>query len=113
MSDFLTMREAGERLGIPTQRIKQLWADDELLRVDVDGKPMVPALCLEEVGGQWMPLESVRGTVTMLRDAGFSTEEATRWMLEANDDLDGAVPLECLASHRVKDVRNAVMFLAF
>lgn len=112
MIDLLTQREAAERLGVAPTRIKQLWAENELLKVVVDSKPMVPALAITEENGEWMPLPSLRGTMFMLLDAGFSHDEATEWLLNEHDGLD-ETPLELLAKNRVKDVRNAILPLAF
>lgn len=112
MTDLLTQRETAEKLGIIPNRVKQLWDRHELLRVREDGKPMVPAQCLTQEDGQWIPLPAIRGTMIMLLDAGFSVEEATEWMLTEQESL-GDVPLNCLAHNRIRDVRNAILPLAF
>ncbi|MDO5048450.1 MAG: Rv2175c family DNA-binding protein [Actinomycetaceae bacterium] len=112
MTEFLTQREAAEKLGVAPTRIKQLWAENEILKVVKDGKPMVPAKCLTDENGFWEPLPTIHGTMFMLLDAGFSHDEATEWMLTEQESL-GAVPLDCLADSRVRDVRNAILPLAF
>lgn len=112
MSDFLTVREAAQRLGIPPRRIKQLWTQHQILQVKVDREPMIPAECLAQVDGEWVVRESVRGTLMMLLDAGFSDEEATDWMLAENPDW-GKSALKLLAENRVREVRNAIIPLAF
>lgn len=112
MSDFLDQRQAATKLGVTPSRIKQLWAEGVLLKVTIDRKPYVPAACLTKGPNGWIPLESVRGTMTMLLDAGFSAEEATDWMLASHDGLTDT-PLQLLAQNRVREVRNAIMPLAF
>jgi hypothetical protein len=112
MTDFLTQREVAEKLGVAPTRIKQLWADNALLKVVQDGKPMVPAKCLAKENGRWEPLAPLRGTMFMLLDAGFSHDEATEWMLTKQDAID-AVPLDLLAENRIKEVRNAILPFAF
>lgn len=112
MSEFLDQRQAATKLGVTPSRIKQLWAENVLLKVMIDRKPHVPAACFAKGPNGWIPLESVRGTVTMLLDAGFSTEEATAWMMETHDGLDNT-PLQLLAQNRVREVRNAILPLAF
>ncbi|MDO5035039.1 MAG: Rv2175c family DNA-binding protein [Actinomycetaceae bacterium] len=112
MIELLTQREAAEKLGVAPTRIKQLWAENQLLKVVVDSKPMVPALSLSNEGGVFEPLASIHGSMLMLLDAGFSHDEATEWLITKQDSLD-AVPLELLAQNRVREVRNAILPLAF
>ena len=112
MTELLTQRQAADKLGVNIRRIKQLWAENELLKVVEDAKPMVPALCITLEDGQFVPLPTLHGTMVMLLDAGFSHDEATEWMLTKQESLD-AIPLELLAANRVRDVRNAILPLAF
>ncbi|MDO5721245.1 MAG: Rv2175c family DNA-binding protein [Actinomycetaceae bacterium] len=112
MSEMLSQRQAALKLGVTPSRIKQLWAEHVLLKVMIDRQPHVPADCIAKGPNGWVPLESVRGTMTMLLDAGFSAEEATDWMLSEQDGLESP-PLELLAKNRVREVRNAILPLAF
>lgn len=112
MSEFLTMREAAEKLGVVPTRIKQLWAEHDLLKVMHEGKPSVPAECLIEDDYGWAPLPPLRGTMIMLLDAGFSTAEATDWIMSYQEEL-GERPIDSLRRQRIRDVRNAILPLTF
>lgn len=99
-------------LGVMPTRIKQLWAEHDLLKVDHNGKPHVPADCLVQDEYGWVPLPSLRGTIIMLLDAGFTDVEATRWILSYQDELDER-PIDSLRRNRIRDVRNAILPLSF
>lgn len=112
MIELLSQREAAAMLGVTPARIKQLWAENELLKVMEDSKPMVPSLCIAHEEGVPRPLKSLHGTMLMLLDAGFTHNEATEWILSNHDGLE-ETPLELLAKNRVREVRNAILPLAF
>lgn len=106
------MREAADKLGIVPRRIKQLWAEHDLLKVVHDGKPHVPAECLIKDEYGWIPLPSLRGTIMMLLDAGFTDAEATNWIMTYQEELNER-PIDSLRRNRIRDVRNAILPLTF
>mgnify|MGYP007010943520 CR=1 FL=1 len=61
---------------------------------------------------RWEALPSLRGTVTALKDAGLSDDEASRWLLAPNEDL-GETPLHALRQGRIHVVRRICQTLAF
>src|SRR5690606_28393409 len=67
VEEWLALAEAGERLGIPLGKVKQLVRDGELLAVPRGerGAPHVPAATL--VDGEIV--RGLAGTLTLLRDA--------------------------------------------
>lgn len=57
------------------------------------------------------PLSSLRGTIIVLQDAGFSDDEAIDWLL-APEDTIGVAPIEALRAGRKSEVRRVAQTLA-
>jgi hypothetical protein len=109
VGDWLTIPEVGDRIGVPTGRIKQLLRDRKLLAVQrPDGTLCVPAAFLD--GGQ--VVRGLHGTLTLLFDCGFDEVEALRWLFTADDSLPGT-PIEAIAQHRGTEVNRRAQALAF
>ncbi|RSN43894.1 MULTISPECIES: Rv2175c family DNA-binding protein [Actinomadura] len=106
--EWLTLPETAERLGIKTNRIKQLISERKLLAVRRAGEPMVPAAFVHE--GQ--VIKGLSGTLTVLSDAGYSDVETVRWLFTADDTLPGT-PVEALTENRGTEVRRRAQALAF
>ncbi|GAA2188304.1 hypothetical protein GCM10009786_16890 [Leucobacter alluvii] len=105
---MLGVPELVDRLGITPGRLHRLIEDRVLASVRIDGVLRVPAEFLQ--GDE--PLPSLRGTLLVLDDAGFSEEEAVLWMLSVNDEL-GERPIDSLQAGRKSAVRRATQSLAF
>ncbi len=58
------------------------------------------------------PLPELAGTVTLLRDAGFSDEEALHWLFTPDPTLPGS-PVEAMRSGRKTEIRRRAQALAF
>lgn len=82
--------------------------DHQLGAVRVDGVLRIPA---EFVQGN-QPLPSLRGTLLVLLDAGYSDDEAVDWLLTVNDELDER-PIDSLLRGNKAAVRRATQSLAF
>nr|WP_193750699.1 Rv2175c family DNA-binding protein [Leucobacter chromiiresistens] len=105
---MLSVPELVDRLGITPGRLHRLIEDHVLASVRIDGAVRVPEEFLQ--GDE--PLPSLRGTLLVLNDAGFSEEEAVIWMLSTNEEL-GERPIDSLQSGRKSAVRRATQALAF
>jgi hypothetical protein len=57
------------------------------------------------------PIASLRGTVIVLHDAGFSDDEAIDWLLTPEDSI-GLAPIEALRAGRKSEVRRVALTLA-
>jgi hypothetical protein len=106
-SEWLTLPEVGERIGEPVGRVRRLLDERQLIAARRDGVLKVPAGFL--VDGH--PLGSLRGTVFVLHDAGFSDEEAIDWLLATEESI-GIAPLEALRAGRKTEVRRVAQALA-
>jgi hypothetical protein len=105
---WLTIPDLVELLGVSPGRVRRLIDDHALLAVRVDGVLKVPADFVRD--GE--PLHELRGTVVVLHDAGFSDDEAMRWLLEPDETL-GAAPIDALRAGRKAEVRRVAQALGF
>lgn len=116
LGELISAAEAAVLLGVPRTRIKQLERENLLVVVRRDGTNYVPA-CLTEplseeeiaaevaasVGDDDEPAEppshrlrpNLRGTLTLLADAGFSREEMVAWLWASNEEL-GESPINAI-----------------
>ena len=54
----------------------------------------------------------ITGTITVLRDSGFSTEEILRWLFTEDETLPGT-PIEALRGDRGREVKRRAQALGF
>jgi hypothetical protein len=106
--DWLTIPDLTEQLGLKVSQVRRLIEDRALLALKIDGVWKVPALFI--VGDE--PLGELKGTIVVLGDAGFSDEEALRWLLEVDDSL-ATSPIEALRAGRKAEVRRVAQALGF
>ena len=117
-----TLPDAAELLGTDVGRVRQLVRDRQVLAVR---RPAAPAGAADhDVGSRTvlcMPsdfvqdghvLKGLPGLLTVLADAGFSDEEAMRWLFTADDALPGT-PVQALRENRGREVRRRAQALAF
>lgn len=107
-TEWLSVPEVGERLGLTPSRVRRLLEERMLLAVRREGALAIPASFLDDEG----PLRDLRGTLVVLGDAGFDDDEAMRWMLEPEDSL-GVAPVDALRAGRRSEVRRVAQSLAF
>lgn len=105
IADFLGVRQRDVRTMIDDSRLiarrqgeNNAWA--------INGAQFI------EDSGAIIPLPSLRGTLTVLYDSGFTKEEAFEWLLCANDEI-GQTPLAALREGNVHAVRRVATGLAF
>jgi hypothetical protein len=106
-TEWLTLPELVEVLGEPLGRVRRLLDEHQLIGSRRDGALKVPAVFI--VDGH--PLVSLRGTVFVLQDAGFTDDEIIDWLL-ASDDSIGIPPIEALRAGRKSEVRRVAQALA-
>ena len=68
----------------------------------------VPAEFLTDTG----VLKSLRGTITVLEDAGFSEAEIIRWLFTEDDSLPGR-PIDALHAGKKTEIRRRAQALAW
>lgn len=134
LGELISVDEVAELLGVPTTRIKQLERDNFLVQVRrgklnyVPGKLLVPIPLWQrkvvvpseesEATEVVLPpatyrlIDNLRGTLTLLEDAGFSTDEAIAWLWAPEDELEQS-PLDAIIGghhHHVNRIAGALGF---
>jgi hypothetical protein len=96
-----------EVLGEPLGRVRRLLDEFQLIGSRRDGGAVkVPAVFLMD----GHPIPSLRGTVFVLHDAGFTDDEAIDWLLTSEDSI-GIPPIEALRAGRKSEVRRVAQAL--
>ncbi len=106
-TDWLTLADLTEVLGEPLGRVRRLLDERHLVGSRRDGVFKVPALFLTDGA----PIGSLRGTLFVLHDAGFSDDEAIDWLLAPEESI-GIPPIEALRAGRKSEVRRVAQALA-
>ncbi len=114
MPQWLSYPEVSELLQIPLRDVRNLVRGNFLLAVrrGPNNALAVHRLQFTDKSGKWEILRPLRGTLTALRDAGFDSEEAMRWLLEENVVL-GTTPLQALRENNIHAVRREITGLIF
>ena len=107
VASWISIPEAGERLGIVPGKVRRLIEEHALIAVKRDGVFMIPA----EIIANGEALPSLKGTILVLLDSGFSLMGAINWLYTENDALLGT-PMSALVSGRKTEVRRIAQSLA-
>lgn len=108
VSAWITVPEAAELLRVPLGRVHRLIEDNEIFAVRIDGVKRIPAELI--VDGE--PLASVKGTLGVLMDSGYSLDEAIEWLYTPDESLPGT-PMQALVEGRKTEIRRRAQSLAF
>ena len=103
VSSWLTLPDIAERLEIDVTRVRQLVRDRQVLAVrrGENNVLMVPEVFIQN--GQ--VLKGLPGTLTLLKDGGFTDDEALAWLFTPDDTLPGS-PVDALVGNRGREVRR-------
>lgn len=108
VSDWLTVPEVADKLGIVPGKVRRLIEEHALFVVVRDGVKKVPAHLI--VDGE--PLPSIPGTINVLIDAGFGLDRAVEWLYTVEESL-GRRPIESLLLGSKSEVRRIAQTLLF
>ena len=110
VGSWLALPEVAERLGTDVGRVRRMLQDRDLVaaRRGERRTPHVPASLVAD----GRPLPDLRGTLTVLSDAGYSDEEALRWLYTPEPSLPGT-PVEALREGRRAEVRRRAQAMGF
>ncbi len=108
--DVATMpvAEVAQLLAIPVTRVHQLVRDGQLLSFRRDGGAVVPTDFLD---GDTV-VKGLPGTITVLRDGGYSDSDILRWLFAEDDSLPGT-PVASLRAGRHREVKRRAQAMAF
>lgn len=105
---WLTIPDLTDRLGLKVSQVRRLIEDRALLATRVDGVWKVPELFIAD--GE--VVHELRGTLILLGDAGYTDDEAMRWLLSEEESL-GVSPIQALRAGRKAEVRRVAQALGF
>ena len=99
---WLAVPDVADRLSIPASRVRDLLKEGGLLAVrrGENNALQIPEGFLVEVDGVTSILATLRGTLTLLADAGFDDDAAMEWLLSPNDELGASPIFELREGHR-------------
>ncbi len=103
---WINLPDLALRWAVPVTKVRQVIRDGGLLAVRRDGVLCVP---VELVAGP-NALKHLPGVLTLLRDAGYSDEEALRWLYSPDDSLPGT-PAQALEHGPATEVKRRAQAL--
>ena len=110
VGDWVTIPDIAQALDLKVTRVHNLISDGTLiaLRDPETNVRKVPALFLN--GSR--VLESLKDTLVVLKDSGFSDEEAIVWLYTEDESLPGR-PIDALIDGRKTEIRRRAQALAW
>jgi hypothetical protein len=106
---WLTLPDIAERLGVEVTRVRHLVKEGQLIAVrrGEDRVLQVPADFIDE----GKVVKGLAGTLTLLRDDGFTDEEVLEWLFTPDPTLPGT-PAQALRENRGTEVKRRAQALA-
>ncbi|MER2135363.1 MAG: Rv2175c family DNA-binding protein [Arthrobacter sp.] len=110
VSDWLTLPDAAEQLDVTISKVHSLLEERALLAVRLGERKIrsIPAVFINDGA----ILDSLKGTISVLTDAGFSDEEMLRWLFTPDETLPGR-PVDALKEGRKTEIRRRAQALAW
>ncbi len=119
---WLPLPDVAERLGTDVGRVRRLLQDRSLIAVRFGERGIrgVPERFLVASDGGWQVVPSLAGTIVVLTDAGFSDEEAVRWLFTEDASLADLgtgtpprTPIDALVAGHKTEIRRRAQSLGF
>ncbi|WP_324609071.1 Rv2175c family DNA-binding protein [Streptomyces sp. NRRL WC-3744] len=106
---WLTLPDIAEMLGVEVTRVRQLVKEGQLIAVrrGENRALHVPAAFID---GDKV-VKGLSGTLTLLRDDGFTVEEMIEWLFTPDPTLPGT-PAQALSENRGTEVKRRAQALA-
>ncbi|MFP8885143.1 MULTISPECIES: Rv2175c family DNA-binding protein [Streptomyces] len=106
---WLTLPDVADRLGVEVTRVRQLVREGQLIAVR-RGENRVLQVPADFIG-EGRVVKGLTGTITLLKDDGFSDEEMLEWLFTPDDTLPGT-PAQALRENRGTEVKRRAQALA-
>ncbi|WP_062211601.1 Rv2175c family DNA-binding protein [Streptomyces sp. NBRC 109706] len=106
---WLTLPDIAEQLDVEVTRVRQLVREGQVIAVRRGENRVlqVPAAFI----GEGKVVRGLAGTLTLLRDDGFTDEEMLEWLFTPDDSLPGT-PAQALRENRGTEVKRRAQALA-
>jgi hypothetical protein len=110
VGDWLPLPDVAELLDVSITKVHGLLDERALAAIRVGERKIrsVPAAFLQE----GHVVESLKGTIVVLSDAGYSDEELITWLFTPDDSLRGR-PIDALREGRKTEIRRRAQSLAW
>ncbi|GAB4100405.1 Rv2175c family DNA-binding protein [Sinomonas halotolerans] len=110
VAEWLPLPDVAEKLGCAITKVHGLLDERALVAARVGERKVraVPALFLAEDH----VVDSLKGTIAVLGDAGFSDEEIIVWLFTPDESLRGR-PIDALREGRKTEIRRRAQILAW
>jgi hypothetical protein len=120
VDEWLTVPDVAERLDLDAGKVRRIVQEGRLVGVrrgdpkvfSIPSAFLVPGHLANPAAPsraddlpRWTVLAALQGTLTLLRDAGFSDDEAVVWLFTADESLRGS-PIDALREGRKTEVRR-------
>ncbi len=118
---WLPLPDVADRLGTDVGKVRRMLAEGTLVAVRLGPRQVlgVPELFLRRLDEAWQVLPSLAGTISVLRDAGYSDPEAVAWLFTPDPSLSGLgtgaptpTPIHALAAGHKTEIRRRAQALA-
>ncbi|MHC0431121.1 Rv2175c family DNA-binding protein [Streptomyces sp. O3] len=108
---WLTLPDIAEMLGVEVTRVRQLVKEGGLIAVRRGENRVlqVPAAFIDAENAK--VVKGLSGTLTLLKDDGFSDEEMLEWLFTPDPTLPGT-PAQALSENRGTEVKRRAQALA-
>lgn len=106
---WLTLPDIAEMLGVEVTRVRQLVKDGQLIAVR-RGENRALHVPADFIDGDKV-VKGLSGTLTLLRDDGFTVEEMLEWLFTSDPTLPGT-PAQALRENRGTEVKRRAQALA-
>lgn len=105
---WLSIPEVAEALNLRGRDVRSMLQDKGLLAIrrGEHNALAIPDVFLQERDGVCDVVRGLKGTITLLADAGLSDDEAMSWLLNTEESL-GASPIDALRAGNIHPVRRA------
>ena len=107
VTEWMTVPECAEALGVSLSRVRELLNDRNLVatRRGENNAVYLPAGQIMDGEDARYVLATVRGTVMVLADLGYSDDDIVTWLVSPHEELEGS-PLDALRSGQRAHVRR-------
>ncbi|MER5971054.1 Rv2175c family DNA-binding protein [Streptomyces sp. NPDC002055] len=106
---WLTLPDIAEQLGVEVTRVRQLVKEGQLIAVR-RGENRVLQVPADFIGDGRV-VKGLAGTLTLLKDDGFTDEEMLEWLFTPDPTLPGT-PAQALRENRGTEVKRRAQALA-
>jgi Rv2175c C-terminal domain of unknown function len=106
---WLTLPDVAEQLGVEVTRIRPMIKEGQLIAVR-RGENRVLMVPTAFIAGDKV-IKGLVGTLTLLKDDGFTDEEALEWLFTPDSTLPGT-PVDALRENRGTEVKRRAQALA-